>query len=125
MYLPLAVASKPVAKRLKTAEDENTDEDSDENDPMEAKMPALASGRLKSLPPEDDPTHDIKMSGRASPQMTAEEVAAAIHYLASDDASMVNGHALHIDGGMAAGPSIQSIEAAIGETIHSAEGIIE
>ncbi len=54
-----------------------------------------------------------------------EEVAAAIHYLASDDAAMVNGHALHIDGGMAAGPSIQSIEAAIGETIHGDDGIVE
>ena len=54
-----------------------------------------------------------------------EEVAAAIHYLASDDAAMVNGHALHIDGGMAAGPSIQSIEAAIGETIHDDDGISE
>ena len=51
------------------------------------------------------------------------EVAAAIHYLASDDAAMVNGHALHIDGGMAAGPSIQSIEAAIGERIHGDDGI--
>ena len=38
---------------------------------------------------------------------------------------MVNGHALHIDGGMAAGPSVQSIEAAIGETIHTDDGIIE
>ena len=54
-----------------------------------------------------------------------EEVAAAIHYLASDDAAMVNGHALHVDGGMAAGPSVQSIEAAVGATIHGPDGICE
>jgi len=54
-----------------------------------------------------------------------EEVAAAVHYLASDEAAMVNGHALHIDGGMAAGPSIQSIEAALGEAIRDETGVIE
>ena len=54
-----------------------------------------------------------------------EEVAAAIHYLACDDAAMVNGHALHVDGGMAAGPSVQSIEAAVGATIHGPDGISE
>ncbi|CAB9514872.1 shock factor protein 2 [Seminavis robusta] len=72
----VASTSTPVAKRLKMAEDGNADEDSDDNDAnmVEAKMPA---GRLKSLPPEDEEEHDIKMSGRASPQMTAEEVAAA------------------------------------------------
>lgn len=54
-----------------------------------------------------------------------EEVAAAIHYLASDEASMVNGHALHVDGGLAAGPSVQLLEAALGEAIHTDDGIIE
>jgi 3alpha(or 20beta)-hydroxysteroid dehydrogenase len=40
------------------------------------------------------------------------EVAAAIHFLASDDAMMINGHALPVDGGMGAGLSVQLIEAA-------------
>lgn len=56
---------------------------------------------------------------------TADEVAAAIHFLASDDAAMVNGHALHVDGGLVAGPSVQLIEAALGDPIHTDDGIIE
>ena len=52
---------------------------------------------------------------------TADEVAAAIHFLASDDASMVNGHALYVDGGLAAGMSNDLIEAATGATIHNGE----
>lgn len=53
---------------------------------------------------------------------TASEVAAAIHFLASDDASMVNGHALYVDGGMAAGMSDQLIESSTGESIHDGDG---
>ncbi len=56
---------------------------------------------------------------------TPEEVAAAIHYLASDEAAMVNGHALYVDGGLAAGPSVQLIETALGESIRDDRGIIE
>lgn len=56
---------------------------------------------------------------------TADEVAAAIHFLASDDAAMVNGHALNVDGGLAAGLSVQLIEAATGQTIHDDGGIFE
>jgi len=56
---------------------------------------------------------------------TANEVAAAIHYLACDDAAMVNGHALHVDGGMGSGLSVQLIEAATGQPIHDDEGIFE
>lgn len=56
---------------------------------------------------------------------TADEVAAAIHFLASDDAAMVNGHALNVDGGMGAGLSVQLIEAAVDGPIHDDEGIFE
>lgn len=56
---------------------------------------------------------------------TAEEVAAAIHYLASDEAAMINGHALAVDGGLAAGPSVQFIEAALGTAIGDEGGIFE
>lgn len=56
---------------------------------------------------------------------TADEVAAAIHYLVSDEASMVNGHALAVDGGLAAGPSVQFIEAALGAAIADESGIFE
>ena len=56
---------------------------------------------------------------------SAEEVAAAIHFLASDDASMVNGHALEVDGGMHVGLSVQLVEAAIGQPIHDDDGVFE
>jgi 3alpha(or 20beta)-hydroxysteroid dehydrogenase len=56
---------------------------------------------------------------------TADEVAAAIHFLASDDAMMVNGHALAVDGGLGAGLSVQLIEELVGQPIHDSGGIIE
>ena len=56
---------------------------------------------------------------------TADEVAAAIHYLATDEAMMVNGHSLAVDGGLAAGPSVQLIEAALGTAIGDKSGIFE
>ena len=56
---------------------------------------------------------------------TVDDVAAAIHFLASDDAAMVNGHALCVDGGLGAGLSIGMIEAALGEPIRHGPAIIE
>ena len=56
---------------------------------------------------------------------TAEEVAAAIHFLACDEAAMVNGHALNVDGGLGSGLSVQLIEAATGQAIHDDGGIFE
>ena len=53
------------------------------------------------------------------------DVAAAVHFLASDDAAMVNGHALWVDGGLGAGLSADLIEAAIGEPIREGQGFIE
>lgn len=55
---------------------------------------------------------------------SAEEVAAAIHFLASGDAAMVNGHALHVDGGMSAGLSTQLIEAAVDTEIVDENGLL-
>ena len=46
--------------------------------------------------------------------VTRDEVAAAVHYLVSEEARMINGHALVIDGGMSTGPSVQLMEAAVG-----------
>lgn len=51
----------------------------------------------------------------------ADEVAAAIHFLASPEAAMINGHALPVDGGMAAGMSVQLLEAATGQQIRDGE----
>jgi len=56
---------------------------------------------------------------------TVDDVAAAIHFLASDDAAMVNGHALCVDGGLGAGMSIGMIEAAIGGSIRDGSAIME
>ena len=55
----------------------------------------------------------------------ASEVAAAIHYLASDEAAMINGHALYLDGGLAAGHSVQLLERATGQVIGRSDGIAE
>ncbi len=48
--------------------------------------------------------------------VTRDEVAAAVHYLLSEEAQMINGHSLVIDGGMSTGPSVDLVEAAVGET---------
>ena len=53
------------------------------------------------------------------------DVAAAIHFLASDDAAMVNGHALWVDGGLGAGLSADLVEAALGEPIRQGPAFIE
>lgn len=55
----------------------------------------------------------------------AEEIAAAIHFLASDDASMVNGQSLEVDGGMSVGMSVQLVEQLLGEPIHDDGGVFE
>ena len=56
---------------------------------------------------------------------SATDVAAAIHFLASDDAAMVNGHALWVDGGLGAGLSVDLVEAALGEPIRQGPAFIE
>ena len=56
---------------------------------------------------------------------SAADVAAAIHFLASDDAAMVNGHALWIDGGLGAGLSADLVEAALGQSIRQGPAFIE
>ena len=56
---------------------------------------------------------------------TVDDVAAAIHFLASDDAAMVNGHALCVDGGLGAGMSTSLIEAALGEPIRDGSAFLE
>lgn len=60
-----------------------------------------------------------------STMATVDDVAAAVHFLASDDASMINGHALCVDGGLGAGMSVSLIEAALGESIHDGGAFIE
>jgi len=55
----------------------------------------------------------------------ADEIAAAIHFLASDDASMVNGQSLEVDGGMHVGMSVQLVEQLLGQPIHDDKGVFE
>jgi len=45
----------------------------------------------------------------------ADDCAALVHYLASDEARFINAQAIAIDAGAAAGPSIAMIEAAVGK----------
>lgn len=76
------------------------------------------------------PDHWAVRSQRLAHQHTdrlasVDDVAAVIHFLASDDAAMVNGHALSMDGGLGAGMSIEMIEAAIGQSIRDGSAIVE
>ncbi|NNC80469.1 MAG: glucose 1-dehydrogenase [Acidimicrobiales bacterium] len=80
--------------------------DAPENDHWAVRTQSLANQHVKRL-------------------ATADEIAAAIHFLASDEAAMINGHSLAIDGGMGAGMSVQLAEAALGEPIHDDGGIFE
>jgi NAD(P)-dependent dehydrogenase (short-subunit alcohol dehydrogenase family) len=52
---------------------------------------------------------------------TAAEIAAGIHFLVADDCGLITGHALHVDGGLVAGPSLRSIEIAIDQYRADAE----
>ena len=46
---------------------------------------------------------------------TADDCAALVHFLASDDARFINAQAIAVDAGAGAGPSIALVEAAIGQ----------
>ena len=79
-----------------------------------------------TLEPSD--AWEVRIQGLANQhlqrQVVPEEVAAAIHYLASDEAAMINGHALAIDGGLTSGLSVRLIEAAVDESIMNEDGTI-
>jgi NAD(P)-dependent dehydrogenase (short-subunit alcohol dehydrogenase family) len=69
---------------------------------------AVATGMLEG----DDVAGEIAYHEAVSPfgrVARPEEVAAAIHFLASDDCAYVNGHALFVDGGLTVGPSADFI----------------
>ncbi len=62
--------------------------------------------------PEDEVAM-IEMFQPINRLATADEVAAAIQFLVAGDCAMVTGHALHLDGGLFAGTSVQSLELAL------------
>jgi NAD(P)-dependent dehydrogenase (short-subunit alcohol dehydrogenase family) len=68
---------------------------------------------------ESDPVDFGRFSKEVVPLrrlVDAEEVASVVHFLASDDAAMVTGQSINIDGGLSVGVSARVVDNAMAET---------
>jgi NAD(P)-dependent dehydrogenase (short-subunit alcohol dehydrogenase family) len=81
---------------------------------------AVCPGFVDTPMARDDPVDYARFSEAVVPLgrlVAPQEVAAAIHFLASDDAAMITGQIVNVGGGLSAGVSAQVVDQALDERI--------
>jgi NAD(P)-dependent dehydrogenase (short-subunit alcohol dehydrogenase family) len=90
--------------------------------PRNIRVNAVCPGFVDTPMAQDDPVDYGRFSEAVVPLgrlVKPEEVAAAIHFLASDDAAMVTGQIMNVGGGLSAGVSAQVADRALGDSAQS------
>jgi NAD(P)-dependent dehydrogenase (short-subunit alcohol dehydrogenase family) len=88
--------------------------------PSNIRVNVVCPGFVDTPMAEDDPVDYARFSEAAVPLgrlVAPQEVAAAIHFLASDDAAMVTGQSVNIGGGLSAGVSAQVVDQILDEPV--------